>query len=87
MDAVIDLNTPGLVDSGKSYTLHENIVYWKDEPIAKINERNLNINLDKPLTVTGNLIVNGFVKSQFPVKVKGQYLVGSQYAASVSKQN
>ncbi len=84
MEAVIDVNTPGLVDSGKAYTLHGDLSYWTDEDVATIRERVLNINLNKPLTLTGGLVVNGFVKSQFPVKVKGQYLVGSKYASSIS---
>lgn len=85
MEAIIDKDTPGLVDTGKSYTLHGDLSYWEDEPVATIRERMLNINLDKPLTMTGALVVNGFVKTQFPIKVKGQYLVGSKYEASNSE--
>jgi hypothetical protein len=71
----------GLKETSKYYEYHNDIVFWDDNNINDKKNRLLSIELDKPLKIYGDFIVNGYVRTLHPFSVQNNhiYKVGDNY--------
>lgn len=67
-----------LRESKDRYEVTGNISEWLNKTKDK-NDRYICFDLDKLLVIDGNVVVNGYINTNFPIKVKGIYKVGDKY--------
>lgn len=78
---VIDTNI-NLKETKDGYIASGDIIEEFENDNNDKHQRYICFNLNKPLILKGNLIVNGYVNSDFPLKVTGLYKVGDRYESN-----